>query len=155
MVFGHISLTNRVNIKRPFENNPYFTLSIRLVTQIGCCWLLCVRNWCRSLSRQFAQFWFCLLLIIFFQNQDTETKIHPMIVRSKRFRMVPFGCWTVGLLLCRGHPRCWWQNCRFSIDPMKLLPVKRYKSDNTPTCKAWQALSIATLQALVQWLVVA
>ena len=153
MAIGHIFLTNRLNLNCPVENNFYFILYSRVATQIGCCWLLCVRNWCRLPSRQFAHF--CLLLIIFFQNKDTKTTIHPIIVRSKRFRIVPLDCWTVGLLLCKAHSRYRWRNCCFSIDPMEFLPVKIYKSDNTPACKAWQALWIPVLQALVRWLVVA
>ena len=153
MAIGHIFLTNRLNLKRPVRNNFYFILSSRVSTQIGCCWLLCVRNWCRLQSWQFAHF--CLLLIIFFWNQDTKTTIHQIIVRYKSFRMVPLDCWTVGLLLCKAHSCDWWRNCRFSIDPMKLLKANIYKSDNTPACKAWQALPIPALQALVWWLVVA
>ena len=104
MAIGHIFLTNRLNLNCPVENNFYFILYSRVATQIGCCWLLCVRNWCRLPSRQFAHF--CLLLIIFFQKKDIKTTIHPIIVHNKCFRMVPLDLRTIGWLLRKCLP-CW------------------------------------------------
>ena len=113
MAIGHIFLTSRLNFKRPIENNIYFILAISVAHQIGCCWLLCVLNWCRFPLRQFAHF--CLLLIIFFQNQDIKITIHPIIVRTKRFQMVPLDLRTIGWLLCTGHSRWWWRICPFLL----------------------------------------
>ena len=113
MAIGHIFLTSRLNLKRPIENNIYFILAISVAHQIGCCWLLCVLNWCRFPLRQFAHF--CLLLIIFFQNQDIKTTIHSIIVHNKRFRMVPLDLRTVGWLLRKGRSRCWWRICPFLL----------------------------------------
>ena len=75
MAIGHIFLTNRLNLKCPARNNFYFILFSRVAAQIGCCWFLCVRNWWRLPSRQFAHF--CSLLIIFFQNKDNQNDNSP------------------------------------------------------------------------------
>ena len=104
MAIGHIFIKSRLNCKHPIEKNIYFILAISVAHQIECCWLLCVLNWCRFPLRQFAHF--CLLLIIFFQNKDTETTIHTIIVHNKRFRMVPLDLRTVGWLLRKCLP-CW------------------------------------------------